>query len=255
MRCADIEVVRASMGPCGLGEHFHDKWSIGLILQGMCRFNSGDRQYQVTTSEVFVIPPYEVHQCAAASDDVMYQVMYVSEDILAAAAPHFIQFFSGSQARVAPLPPPLLELLWQITGKEEDEVTLNDSIRELDHFFSRTARSGTPKSSHPLQDALHLSWKHAIDLGEVEKNTKYSRWHAIHTFRQQIGLSPRLYLRQLRALKARYMLQQGRPLCEVADALHFADQAHFSRVFKSVFGVSPGRLQRVMLGKSPGKTS
>ena len=63
LQCSDVEVVRAHMGPCGLAEHFHDKWSIGLILDGMCRFNSGERQYRVTPSEIFIIPPYEVHVC------------------------------------------------------------------------------------------------------------------------------------------------------------------------------------------------
>ncbi|MEO8406984.1 MAG: helix-turn-helix transcriptional regulator [Oxalobacteraceae bacterium] len=255
MQCADIEVVRARMGPCGLGEHFHDKWSIGLILQGVCRFHSGNRQYEVMAAELFMIPPYEVHKCAAASSDVMYQVMYISDDRLAAIAPHLKQFVAGSSVRLKLLPAFLFRLLQQITGEEKDDAVLNDSFRQLDLFFCNGALSCQPKSRHPLQNILHLGWEQAINLGEAEQTTRYSRWHAVRTFQQHIGLSPRLYLRQLRALKARYMLQQGRPLAEVANALHFADQAHFSRVFKSVFGVPPGKLQRVMLGKSSRKNS
>ena len=36
--CEQVEFVRASMGVCGLPRHFHDVWSVGLILQGSCSF-------------------------------------------------------------------------------------------------------------------------------------------------------------------------------------------------------------------------
>ena len=251
MRCADIEIVRARMGPCGLGKHFHDKWSIGLILQGVCQFNSSNQHYEVTESGLFIIPPYEVHECAAASSNVTYQVMYVADALLATAAPSLRRFFSGSSVRVKELPIRLTQLLLRIAEKQDDNLLLNDCFRQLDLFFYHSDVSAIPKSTHSLQDALHLAWSEAVDLKKITEATKYSRWHAIHTFSQQIGLSPRLYLRQLRVLKARYMLQEGRPLAEVANDLHFADQAHFCRTFKSVFGVSPGKLQRVMLGKPP----
>lgn len=250
MRSTEIEVVRARMGPCGLGGHFHDKWSIGLILQGACRFSSGTRQYRVTPRELFIIPPFEVHECAAASDDVAYQVMYVADDVLAAAAPHMRRLIGGSRVRVKTLPAPLIRSLQELTGREEDESRLNRGFRQLDRLFRDAAQSRHAPPQHPLQELLHRDWKQAIDLGAAEATTPYSRWHAVRTFRQQIGLPPRLYLRQLRALKARYLLQQGKPLADIAHALHFADQAHFSRAFKEVFGVSPGKLQRVMRDKA-----
>lgn len=253
MRCANIEIVRARMGPCGIGKHFHDKWSIGLILQGVCQFNSGNQHHEVTESGLFIIPPYEVHACAAASSDVTYQVMYVADALLATAAPSLHRFFSGSSVRVNELPAFLAQFLQRIINKQDDHLLLHDCFRQLDLFFCNSDVSITPKSGHLLQDALHLAWSGAVDLKEITEATKYSRWHAIRTFQQQIGLSPRLYLRQLRVLKARHMLQDGRPLAEVASDLHFADQAHFSRTFKSVFGVSPGKLQRVMLRKSQSK--
>jgi AraC-like DNA-binding protein len=249
-RGADIEVVRARMGVCGLDGHFHDRWSIGLILRGVCRFNSGARHYRVTPADIFIIPPYEVHQCGAASDDVMYQVVYLSDAALAQLAPHLKRCVEGSHVRIKPLPEAMIALLLRATGAEGDTAALRDALRRADDFFFSAAAAGPAAAAHPLQEALHQRWGEAIDLGAVEQSTVYSRWHGVRTFQRQIGLSPRLYLRQLRALKARYLLQQGKPLAEVANALHFADQAHFSRVFKSVFGVSPGKLQRVMLGQA-----
>lgn len=246
VRGADLEMVHARMGVCGLDEHFHDRWSIGLILSGVCRFNSGERAYRVTPSDIFIIPPYEVHRCSGAGVEVMYQVLYLSEAVLAAHAPHLLRCIAGSHVRTKPLPAPVIAMLREISAGGGAAPALEEGLRRLDGYFRSAEPEAPARAAHPLQEALHRSWDQEIDLGTVERTMVYSRWHGIRTFQRQIGLSPRLYLRQLRALKARHLLLQGKPLAEVAHAMHFADQAHFSRVFKGVFGVSPGKLQRLM---------
>ena len=40
---------------------------------------------------------------------------------------------------------------------------------------------------------------------------------------------------------AREAMLRGRPLAEVADEVGFADQAHFTRVFKAASGLTPAR--------------
>lgn len=249
---AEMEVVRARMGVCGLAGHFHDRWSIGVILRGVCSFHSGGHEHTATKAELFIIPPYEVHYCSAASEDVVYQVMYLADARLAAVAPRLKRTVEGGPLRTRALPAALLRMLAALSGEAADEAALALAFGQLDQFFDAApAPSAAPaKAAHPLQDALHRQWPQALDLAALEQNTVHSRWHAVRTFQRQVGLSPRLYLRQLRALKARHLLQLGKPLAEVASALHFADQAHFSRAFKDVFGVSPGKLQRVMLGKA-----
>jgi AraC-like DNA-binding protein len=245
----DIEVVTARMGPCGLGKHFHDTWSLGVIVQGSCHFASHQRQYQVSQSQLFVIPPYEVHVCAAAADNVAYQVIYVTDSTLQTLAPTLRTVFLGHDLRVHSLPPALVQALLNISRIKDDVVALRACFKQLDAVFRNTGAGIAAKPQHAVQDALHAGWNDAIDLKTVSESIKYSRWHAIHSFSAQVGLSPRLYLRQLRALKARHMLWAGNSLAAVAGDLHFADQSHFSRAFKSVFGVSPGKLQRVMQSK------
>lgn len=243
VRGTGLELVHARMGVCGLDAHFHDRWSIGLILGGVCRFNSGERDYRVTRSDIFIIPPYEVHRCSGAGAEVKYQVLYLSGEALAAHAPRLKRCVEGSRVRTKALPAPLIGMLRDISG---GAAGLEEGLRRLDACFDGDEADGPARAAHPLQEALHRGWDEEIDLGTVERSMVYSRWHGIRTFQRQIGLSPRLYLRQLRALEARHLLLQGKPLAEVAHAMHFADQAHFSRVFKGVFGVSPGKLQRLM---------
>ena len=55
------------------------------------------------------------------------------------------------------------------------------------------------------------------------------------------GTSPYRYLLMRRLDFARERIALRRPLVEVAFTAGFADQAHFTRVFKATFGVTPAR--------------
>ena len=55
------------------------------------------------------------------------------------------------------------------------------------------------------------------------------------------GTSPYRYLLMRRLEFARDRIHRERPLVEVACDAGFADQAHFTRVFKSAFGLTPTR--------------
>ena len=54
------------------------------------------------------------------------------------------------------------------------------------------------------------------------------------------GMSPHAYQRQARVRRACALIRLGQPLADVAAAAGFADQAHLTRVFRRVVGVTPG---------------
>ena len=60
-------------------------------------------------------------------------------------------------------------------------------------------------------------------------------------FRIMFGTSPYRYLLMRRLDFARERMHRERPLAEVACDAGFADQAHFTRAFKSAFGLTPAR--------------
>jgi AraC-like DNA-binding protein/DNA-binding MarR family transcriptional regulator len=64
-------------------------------------------------------------------------------------------------------------------------------------------------------------------------------------FKLSMGISPHRWQMNLRVLEAQEMLRDGkRSQAEIALATGFAEQSHFSRVFKEVVGVPPGVWQR-----------
>jgi len=64
--------------------------------------------------------------------------------------------------------------------------------------------------------------------------------HFSRQFREVIGNSPHQFLMEYRVEQAKGMLaERDRPLIDIALACGFADQPHFSRVFKRLTGVTP----------------
>jgi len=61
----------------------------------------------------------------------------------------------------------------------------------------------------------------------------------LRAFEREVGLSPHAFQQQERVRHAMPMLRSGRPIAEVGARTGFADQSHFTRVFKQQTGVTP----------------
>lgn len=62
-------------------------------------------------------------------------------------------------------------------------------------------------------------------------------------FRLTFGCSPHQYILRARITKARAMLSNGGEVIEVANALGFSSQSHFTEVFRRLTGTTPGRFR------------
>lgn len=81
-----------------------------------------------------------------------------------------------------------------------------------------------------------------VSLPELAKVAGLSRMHFAAQFRGATGYRPREYLLHRRVEQAKLMLSSSNmPLVEVALAVGFSTQAHFSTVFKRVTGNTPAR--------------
>jgi AraC-like DNA-binding protein len=85
---------------------------------------------------------------------------------------------------------------------------------------------------------------------ELEVVTGLTRYDLARQFRIMCGTSPYRYLLMRRLDFARDQLAQSRSLVEVAIEAGFADQAHFSRMFKATFGITPARYRALRASES-----
>ncbi|MCW8279630.1 AraC family transcriptional regulator [Agrobacterium sp. InxBP2] len=78
-----------------------------------------------------------------------------------------------------------------------------------------------------------------VVIDEIASLCGLSVGYFIRAFKRSTGLTPYQWLLDYRVRKAQDMLRQGIPLAQIALECSFADQGHFSRIFKAKFGVSP----------------
>lgn len=84
-----------------------------------------------------------------------------------------------------------------------------------------------------------------IRLLELANLAGLSETYFSHAFKASTGVPPHRWQMQARICKVQHMLTLGdRTLSEVAAAAGFSDQAHFTRVFKKVVGLTPADWRR-----------
>ena len=98
-----------------------------------------------------------------------------------------------------------------------------------------------------------------LDIDDLANVVALSRSHFSRAFKRSVGLSPMEYVVVRRVERAKEIIGGTRePLAEVALVCGFADQAHLSRRFRDIVGISPGRWRRsnaVVASHASGETS
>jgi AraC-like DNA-binding protein len=80
-----------------------------------------------------------------------------------------------------------------------------------------------------------------MSLSEVADVCGLSPNYFARAFKQSVGTPPHRWLLLQRVLRAKSLLRDARfSLSDIAVACGFADQSHFTRVFTSIVGASPG---------------
>lgn len=115
------------------------------------------------------------------------------------------------------------------------------------------ASTGEPAKAGSIGEAalaasLYIRENHQreISMAALARGIALSAWRFSRVFRQQIGVSPRRYLCEIRVRRAQELISAGLPLAEIAAAVGFYDQSHLNRHFKRVTGITPGRYARTL---------
>ncbi|HEY3981991.1 MAG TPA: AraC family transcriptional regulator [Streptosporangiaceae bacterium] len=77
-------------------------------------------------------------------------------------------------------------------------------------------------------------------LTEIAADAGLSRYQLLRSFRAEVGMPPYAWLAQHRVARARVLLEQGHSPAQAAMLTGFADQAHLTRWFRRVVGITPG---------------
>jgi AraC-like DNA-binding protein len=83
-----------------------------------------------------------------------------------------------------------------------------------------------------------------VTVDELWRDSDLTRSAFTRVFSRLEGRSPRTYVQERRIERAKDLLRSIRPLSDIALALGFYDQSHFTRVFKHWTGETPAAWRR-----------
>jgi AraC family transcriptional regulator len=103
-----------------------------------------------------------------------------------------------------------------------------------------------------VTDYVSANFDRCISLSDLADVAGLSRMHFAAQFRAATGYRPREYLLQQRIEQAKFVLASTETsLAEVALAVGFCTQAHFSTVFKRIAGETPARWRCAIRNETP----
>ena len=110
-------------------------------------------------------------------------------------------------------------------------------LAAIDTIYETTAAMGNPDIAPPkiLQEWERWSAGHI----PAEMEPPLSRFHFIHKFKKETGLTPHQYIAQNRMREAKKLLTSGSSIADAAVAAGFCDQSHLNRWFNRSIGVTP----------------
>jgi AraC-like DNA-binding protein len=88
----------------------------------------------------------------------------------------------------------------------------------------------------------------ALQLGELAAAAGFSPFHFQRRFKAWQGVTPHQMLMALRLARAKQLLAAGDAPAGVAAAVGLVDQAHLTRRFARMYGVTPARYQKQVRG-------
>ncbi len=255
--------------------HWHEAYTVPVIEAGAESYEYLGARHVAEAGSVPVINPGEIHTGSRAFDEGWsYRVMYLpidyaqqlADDIAGRAQP--LPWFDADVIRDRDLAcrlaraHRLLEADSDARARHERGVdgttntqdllaiegALLDAVSTLLVRYARTRpealRSAINDSRIALmKERLADDLAAPLRLADLAAAVGLSPFHAARLFTQASGLPPHAFRNQVRLQRALGPLRAGASVADVAAACGFTDQSHFTRHFRRMFGVPPGRWQ------------
>jgi AraC-like DNA-binding protein len=259
-----VELLRARYVEFTFPPHTHEEFMIAVTEggTGFPRYRGG--AHRVGPSDVLVLNPGEVHAGGPARGSLWrYRAFYPPAGLMHRAAheltgrdrgiPQFTEDVVHDPRVAAALRRAHVALEEPHSQLERESRLLHAlaSLVERHAVDARPAQRIRPehRAVRRAREYLETFPSENVSLDALAREAGLSLFHLCRVFRQQTGLSPHAYQTLLRVRLAKSLLAQGVAASQAAVDAGFVDQAHLTRHFKRIFGVTPGRY----LGGEPGR--
>ncbi|MEV6182310.1 AraC family transcriptional regulator [Streptomyces sp. NPDC052015] len=242
-----VEVFHAHFTEYAYPMHVHEAWTLLIVDDGAVRYELDRHEHGTPHDTVSLLPPHVPHNGSPATPDgFRKRVLYLDASVLG-------EELIGPAVDGPDLRDPLLRQrvgqLHAALARPGDELEAGSRLvllgeRLRDHLRPRNTarpRRRDPVLARRLRDLLDGRLVDGVSLDEAAGLLQAHPAHLVRAFSGAYGIAPHQYLTARRVDRARRLLLDGRPAGEVAVAAGFYDQAHLTRHFRKLVGVTPGR--------------
>jgi AraC-like DNA-binding protein len=244
-----VQLLRAWFAGVAYARHSHDTYAIGATESGVQCFAYRGARHASTPGDVLVLHPDEPHDGQAGTGEGFgYRIVYIEPARVAEA----VRAIAG---RACALPfvrsavlrsPRLSGAIDAAFAAEAAPLAADDIVLRFSEALLEEA-GGLPPAPRIDEQALRRARElldgelgRVVRSDELEAASRLSRFDLARQFRARFGTSPYRYSLMRRLDRVRANLGR-RSTVELALEAGFADQAHFTRIFKRAFGMTPGR--------------
>lgn len=227
--------------------HTHSTWALLIVDDGAVRYGLEGSQHAAMTSLVTLLPPDVPHDGRAmTSDGFSKRVIYLEPD---AVGPDLIGRSVDRPAVVDDVMRRAVSDLDQALVRPGDEFEAESRLALVRGRLRRHLTKVDPVPGEVRDSSVAARVRAVLDeraaspvrLSDVATEVGVSPTHVVRSFTRAFGIPPHRYLTGRRIDRARRLLLAGSPISETAVATGFHDQAHFTRHFRAMTGVPPGR--------------
>jgi AraC-like DNA-binding protein len=242
--------------------HAHDTHCLAVITGGALAVEVRDQRRICGPGDVIVIDADVVHSGAAAGDGQWkMRVEHVQPAALAAycdrlGIPGRERFELESPFIVdAELSRYLYGVNW-CSEVDDDPFKRSEALacavvglygRHASRSADLPVVHSEPALVRAVKSRLREDLNARVTLSTLASEFDVTPFVLLRAFVREAGLSPHAFQQQERVRNAMPMLREGRSISEVGARTGFADQSHFTRVFKQQTGVTPKVYQAAFL--------
>lgn len=256
-----LDALHAVFTTHAFARHWHDYYVVGLVEDGAQTFWCRRDTYLTPRGGLILLNPGEAHtgEAAAAAGGFTYRALYPTAAHLAPlmaelGRPGELPGFPAVRVDDAELAAQLRALHAEL-GSEAPPIARE--TRWLSVLAALITRYGAERLALPAagrepravavaQAYLEAHAAEPVALADLAAAVGLSPFHLVRVFRRAVGVPPHAYLESVRIRRAQQLLAAGLPLAEVAYAVGYSSQSHFTTRFRRVIGVTPGRYRAAL---------
>jgi AraC family transcriptional regulator len=228
-----------------MGRHGHALAAFGFVLDGAYTEKLGNRWRTCAPGSLVFHPPGEEHAVEFHDEPVRIFRVDFPPEWLSRVGEHTPVLQSPAEFRGG-RPAELARRLYR-EFRETDSaapLAMQGLILEILSFAARhsaaPAERRPPRWLNQAQEMIRDRFADSLSLDAIAKEVAVHPAHLAREYRRTYGCSIGEAVRRLRVEYAcRALSSSTLPLATIAAAAGFADQSHFTRIFRSITGLTP----------------